>query len=766
MAYTKLEKDEKLFELQKQVESIDPGTLTSFGNNVKDNLTVFGNRISAIMDGSSDDGWDDKVKTQIKTSMQTIADAAKEKEKAADHVIGGEGIISTMKYAVNEYKDTYEQYEARFDNKPQETEPATESDGTETRKKTEAFKQWEKDIFIFEKALPELQEQANTWVDQVKAYFSAYDFVKNEVDSNIYKPITDPLVFFGDLKTKYEGEYEEKPLEENEVAEKKPEEEIEETEETVAAARKKEIEKKTNAAVGELVAEGLDPDSEEFAEKLKEKLKDAGLTETEIAAAVDGYKKKRNGEETSTEEEPTTEEESKNEESDESEDGLEEEEDIDIEDIVEGDHSYQIENEDPSKTVNVTEHEDGTTTIEINGEEFEIDYDPTDEANKDRLRSDLEAHGGDNYTDEEMDHLVDEISYKPTPDEEDDTSSGDGDYPEETDNGGIDESPIEDDDTEELDVEDDDTDAVEAAPDTQDDEEELDLEEDDTSSSPVVRPEKNYEVSSGVTVHEDSDGTTTITMDDPDSTDTTTFTIDYDATDPANREQLEADLRAHGASYYGPDEIDHMADEIAYKPEPDPVDADDESWEVTYDDPSGIDYQIDNGNETYTLTYDENPDTTNKAVIVSNEDGTGSYSGSRGNYEVTYKTDGPDGAGYYETNLNSGQSEYLGDRDSAYMVTYRIQARDPETGELDEPIYYTGQKMATSTDEAISEIVKNITYRYGEDIANQNADYVGTYDVVDDTLVCSNDYFVVTEESGYCLDDPDTEVDPLDIGNG
>ncbi|MBR4672149.1 MAG: hypothetical protein IKO78_02970, partial [Bacilli bacterium] len=106
-----IEKDEELFKLQKQVESIEPGSLTTFGNNIKDNLTVFGNRTSAIMDGSSDDGWDDKVKTQIKTSMQTIVDAAKEKEKAADHVMGGEGIISTMKYAVNEYKDTFEQYE-------------------------------------------------------------------------------------------------------------------------------------------------------------------------------------------------------------------------------------------------------------------------------------------------------------------------------------------------------------------------------------------------------------------------------------------------------------------------------------------------------------------------------------------------------------------------------------------------------------------------------------------------------------------------------
>ena len=295
-----IEKDEELFKLQEQVEPIEPGSLTTFGNSVKENLTVFGTRIGAIMDGSSDDGWDDKVKTQIKTSMQTIVDAAKEKEKAADHVMGGEGIISTMKYAVNEYKDTFEQYETRLANVPTKTEEY-EEDGEKKTRKTQAYKDWEKDIFIFEKAIPELQEQANTWVDQVKAYFSAYDFAKNEVDSNIYKPITDPLVFFGDLKAKYEGDFVEKPLEENEQAEEKSEEEIQETEDAVAAARKKEIDDKTRIAIGELVTEGLDPDSDEFADKLAEKLKEQGLTETEIAAALEAYNKKRNGEEPTTE---------------------------------------------------------------------------------------------------------------------------------------------------------------------------------------------------------------------------------------------------------------------------------------------------------------------------------------------------------------------------------------------------------------------------------------------------------------------------------
>ena len=101
-----IEKNAELFRIKPIIEPIEPGTLSELGNNMKDNLTIFGSRIGAIMDGSSDDGWDDKVKTQIKSTMETIANAAKEKEKAADHLIGATGIISTMQTAVVEYVNT------------------------------------------------------------------------------------------------------------------------------------------------------------------------------------------------------------------------------------------------------------------------------------------------------------------------------------------------------------------------------------------------------------------------------------------------------------------------------------------------------------------------------------------------------------------------------------------------------------------------------------------------------------------------------------
>ena len=95
-----------------------------------------------------------------------------------------------------------------------------------------------------------------------------------------------------------------------------------------------------------------------------------------------------------------------------------------------------------------------------------------------------------------------------------------------------------------------------------------------------------------------------------------------------------------------------------------------------------------------------------------------------------------------------------------------------EKGLIDKLTKLVNSKFTRIDHEEVITILKNAKVKwefepkYGEDIANQNADYAGTYDVEDDTLVCSNDYFVITQESGYCVNDPDTEVNPLDIGNG
>ena len=72
MVNTQNYKDAYLFQIKPDVEGLNPSTLTTYGNNMKDNLTIFGNRIGEIISGSSDDLWDDKVKKQIQETIDLI----------------------------------------------------------------------------------------------------------------------------------------------------------------------------------------------------------------------------------------------------------------------------------------------------------------------------------------------------------------------------------------------------------------------------------------------------------------------------------------------------------------------------------------------------------------------------------------------------------------------------------------------------------------------------------------------------------------------
>ena len=67
-------KNEDLYNVDDKMKDTEPSSLETFGTNAKENLEIFLNRISAIMDGSSDDAWDDKVKTQINKSIDSIKD--------------------------------------------------------------------------------------------------------------------------------------------------------------------------------------------------------------------------------------------------------------------------------------------------------------------------------------------------------------------------------------------------------------------------------------------------------------------------------------------------------------------------------------------------------------------------------------------------------------------------------------------------------------------------------------------------------------------
>ena len=212
-------KNEKLYTAKDTLQDVEPSTLTEFGQNVSDNLTVLGNRISSIMSGSSDDSWDDKVKTQITSAIEKIGTSVKEEQKTAEVVKGASSILSTLKSALEEYVLGYDSWETHVNSEPTEkTETYTEEGSTEPKTRyTQKYLDWEKEDAILRKTVPELEEQAKTWMEQMKTYFEAYNFETHEIDTTIYKENKDPLKFYGDLYKQYESEYVPKEEEENVV---------------------------------------------------------------------------------------------------------------------------------------------------------------------------------------------------------------------------------------------------------------------------------------------------------------------------------------------------------------------------------------------------------------------------------------------------------------------------------------------------------------------------------------------------------------------
>ena len=237
-------KNAVLYDADDTLKAVEPSSLTEFGQNVSDNLTVLGNRISSIMSGSSDDSWDDKVKTQINSAIEKIGNAVKEEQKTAEVIKGASGILSNLKTALEEYVLGYDSWETHLDSKPrEETESYTKDDGTQGTRYTQSYLDkkaaWDKEDAILKKTVPELEEQAETWMEQVKNYFTAYNFETHEINTTIYKENKDPLKFYGDLYKQYEGEYVPQEEEENVVPAETETQPVEETTEHGTIAEKK-----------------------------------------------------------------------------------------------------------------------------------------------------------------------------------------------------------------------------------------------------------------------------------------------------------------------------------------------------------------------------------------------------------------------------------------------------------------------------------------------------------------------------------------------
>ena len=471
-------KNEILYKAKDALQDVEPSTLTEFGQNVSDNLTILGNRISSIMSGSSDDSWDDKVKTQITSAIEKIGTSVKEEQKTAEVVKGAYSILSKLKEALGEYVLGYEDFYAHIQSESKITkEEIVEIDGKKVTQKTQEYKDWLKKDEILRKTVRELEEQAETWMKQMKTYFEAYNFETHELDTAIYTENKDPLKYYNDLYKQYESEYEKEK--ENVVP-----------------------------------AETETPPVEETT--------DLGTT---------GKKKDTSG-------------------------------------------SKITDNGDGTYTVIVVDAETGKET------KFTIDYDPSTEEGKEKLKEKLKEECGDTFDEETLEQLGDTLGNSSkdeqrTPREVADEvvqqmkDDGCGDYLlsgeglEELwkrlkDKGLSDEEIsqvicdyMREDNVSEEEI----TQTIESL------NERLGT-KDETSDTVADEKTSTYELESGTTVVDNGDGTYEITIRDSESSDSKTFTIDYDPTTPEGQEKLKGALRLEGSSFLSIGDEETICDEI------------------------------------------------------------------------------------------------------------------------------------------------------------------------------------------------------------
>ena len=197
----KLTKNEDIVKIDEQMKDCDPGTLTTLATANKDALNIFGGRIGGVLDGTSDDGWHDKVRTGVTTAMEKIKGFVEEEKKSCDFISGAVGPVTNLKTMAGEYVKEFKKYEAIADNPPtryvqEDGKDKINDNGTKTQR-TE-YTQWQKQVEAYEKTLPKLEAEVLRLETAVKSYFAACDFSTHTINGELYKEGD------GDIKIKFD----------------------------------------------------------------------------------------------------------------------------------------------------------------------------------------------------------------------------------------------------------------------------------------------------------------------------------------------------------------------------------------------------------------------------------------------------------------------------------------------------------------------------------------------------------------------------------
>lgn len=196
-------KNEELYKLNNSLASVDPSSLSTLGQANEDTLGILSSRITGVLDGSSDDNWNDSVKTGLNDSISKIKEIIEKAKKSSNFISQGAGPVESLKTVCANYVTQYDAYETELKKNISQYEKDDEGEDIVTESGNKIVSQdyidWETKIEAYEASLPKLEEEVLRIKKEVKNYFAAVNFETNTIDSSIYTEGAANIKFnFGD----------------------------------------------------------------------------------------------------------------------------------------------------------------------------------------------------------------------------------------------------------------------------------------------------------------------------------------------------------------------------------------------------------------------------------------------------------------------------------------------------------------------------------------------------------------------------------------
>lgn len=197
-----LVKNTEIVELNKELSSVNPGTLTTLGTNNAGYLTVFSSRINSVINSSSDDAWADSVKGGITESIAAITGEINNTINAANFVSGAAAPVNNLKTACDTYVKKYGEYYSLVDARRWISKYISvgepDENGVYKQEINPKYAENEQKIEAYEESIPLLESEALRLKQAVTDYFSACNFETMQMDASFDVNSTDIQFDFSD----------------------------------------------------------------------------------------------------------------------------------------------------------------------------------------------------------------------------------------------------------------------------------------------------------------------------------------------------------------------------------------------------------------------------------------------------------------------------------------------------------------------------------------------------------------------------------------